>query len=335
MQTRWVGRRKVVGPLGWISLSFIVSFLLVVTSVSSAIMWYKISLKAPGTNKEETFVVRKGDTVQEIAQSLEEKGLIKNAFAFRVYLFSQKIDEDIEAGSFRLNSNQIAQEIATGLQQGQLDKWVTIIEGLRVEEIGEKLEEEFDIQKEKFVKLAKEGYMFPDTYLVPINASEEKAVSVLRRNFDIKVDDTIKNLAKKNGLTTYQLIILASIVERESSSSKESPVIAGILLKRFKEGIPLAADATIQYVLGYQKEEKSWWKKNLTMQDLEVVGSYNTRKVAGLPPTPICNPGLSAIKATASPAESPYYFYIHDTDGNVHFAETLEKHNSNIAKYLN
>jgi UPF0755 protein len=330
-----VGKRKVVGPLGWISILLIIIFLLVVASISSAIIWYKTSLKAPGTNKEETFVVKKGDTVEEIAQNLEEMGLIKNAVAFRIYLFSQKIDEDIEAGSFRLSSNQTAQELAESLQKGQLDKWVTVIEGLRVEEIGENLVKEFDIQKEKFIKLAKEGYMFPDTYLIPIEASEEKIVSVLRGNFDTKVDDMIKNRAKKNGLTTNQLIILASIVERESNNSEERPVIAGILLKRFTEGIPLAADATIQYSLGYQKKEKTWWKKDLTIQDLEVGGPYNTRKVVGLPPTPICNPGLTSIEAAASPTDSPYYFYIHDPDGDVHFAETLEEHNSNIAKYLN
>ena len=130
------------------------------------------------------------------------------------------------------------------------------------------------------------------------------------------------------------MIVLASIVERESKNTDERPIIAGILLKRLEEGIPLAVDATIQYALGYQSNEKTWWKKDLTVQDLEVEGPFNTRRVVGLPPAPIANPGISAIKAVASPKQSSYYYYIHDKDGEAHFAKTIEEHNANVGKYL-
>jgi len=208
------------------------------------------------------------------------------------------------------------------------------VEGLRDTEMAAILAKEFAISEENFISAAKEGYMFPDTYLVPVDTSAEKIVTILRKNFDKKVDTKVRDQAKKEGLTLNELITLASIVERESKTGSERPIIAGILLKRFKEGIPLGADATVQYALGYQSSEKTWWKKILTDEDLQTDSPYNTRKFAGLPPTPICNPGLAAIKAAADPKFTNYNFYLHDPQGKVHFAETLEEHNANIAKHL-
>ncbi len=334
MQSRWIKKNRVLGPFGWLSLSAISIFFLLILVIGTANYLYQTSLQAKGGGVEKVFVVKKGENVKEIAQRLEEEGLIKSALVFRIYLFTTSIDNQVEAGSFKLSSNQTAQEIAGGLQHGQLDKWVTLVEGLRVEEIAEKLLVEFDIDKDKFIDLAKEGYMFPDTYLIPINADEKIIVTIMRANFDEKVNLNIKNQAKKNSLTLSKLIVLASIVERESKDTDERPIIAGILLKRLDEGIPLAVDATIQYALGYQSDEKTWWKKNLTIQDLDIEGPFNTRKVAGIPPSPIANPGITAIKSVASPEQSPYYYYIHDKDGEIHFAKTNDEHNANIGKYL-
>jgi UPF0755 protein len=335
MQSKWVRKGKVLGPFGWFALTSIFLFLILVSGVSYASFWYQTSLKPVGGSVEKVFVVKKGETSKNITLGLESEGLIKSAFAVRVYLYLTEIESSIEAGSFKISSNQSSQEIIEELQKGQLDKWVTLVEGLRVEEIAEELSVEFEIDKEKFIDQAQEGYMFPDTYLIPVEAKEEKIVSILRSNFDKKVDREIKSKAKKQGLTTNELIILASIVERESNNTEERSIIAGVLLKRFREGTLIAADATIQYALGFQKEEKTWWKKVLTAQDLELEGPYNGRKVVGLPPTPISNPGLSSIKAVVDPTKTAYYYYIHDSDGNPHFAETFSGHQDNIAKYLN
>ncbi len=334
MESRWVKKGKVVGPFGWFATVTIFLFLFITGSIIAVNVWYQTSLKAPGGGQEKVFVVKKGDSVEELARRLKEEGLIKNALAFRIFLITSKLDAKIEAGSFKLNSNQNAEEVARELQHGRLDKWITLVEGLRVEEIASKIAREFGINEKKFIKLAKEGYMFPDTYLIPVDASEEKIVSVLRENFDKKVGSSIKTEAEKNGLTFEKLINLASIVERESVDDDQRPIIAGVLLKRLNEGWRLEADATIQYALGFQKDQKTWWKKSLTSEDLGIDSPYNTRKVLGLPPTPICNPGLSAIKAVASPRQSPYYYYLHDKDGKVHFAQSLEEHNSNKKKYL-
>ncbi len=130
------------------------------------------------------------------------------------------------------------------------------------------------------------------------------------------------------------MLTLASIVEREARSSEERPVIAGILIKRWQEEMHLAADATIQYALGYSSEEKTWWRKNLTEKDLEVESSFNTRIKVGLPPGPICSPGLASIKAVLKPTKSDYYFYLHDGDGKAHYGKTFQEHQENIAKYL-
>ena len=323
-----------LGPFGWIALMFIFLFLILVIFFGAVNFWYQKSLEAPTTGVEKLFVVKKGESSKEIALRLEQEGLVKSSLAFRFFVFQTGTEAKIEAGSFKLSSDQNAQEILEELQKGQLDKWVTLVEGLRVEEMAELLSTEFDINQKKFIGLAKEGYMFPETYLIPIETSEEKIASILRENFDKKVDNEIKRNAKKQGLTVDQLIILASIVERESKDTEERPIIAGVLLKRFREGMPIAADATIQYALGFQKEEKSWWKKALTVQDIELDSPYNGRKVVGLPPTPISNPGISSIKAVAGPTETKFYYYIHENNGKVHFAETFAEHEANIAEYL-
>lgn len=335
MQSQWVSKRKKIWPFGLINTLLIIIFLVLVTIVSSVTFWYKSSLESPGGNTEKIFIVKKGEGVKGISERLQEEGLIKNALVFRILLFSTKADDKIEAGSFRLNSNQTAEEIANELKKGKLDKWVILVEGLRVEEIAEKLGDEFDIDKKRFLNNAKEGFMFPDTYLIPVNADEKEIASILRNNFDKKVTKEIINQARKNDLSLSQLVTLASIVERETRNDDERPIIAGILLKRLHEGIRLEADATIQYALGYQVEEKVWWKKVLTIDDLEVDSLYNTRKVVGLPPGPISNPGIASIKAVINQQETAYYFYLHDKEGKPHYAKTLDEHNENISKYLN
>lgn len=140
--------------------------------------------------------------------------------------------------------------------------------------------------------------------------------------------------AKTIDLSLGQVIILASIVEREGRSAEDRPIIAGILLKRLKADWPLQTDATLQYALGYQAREKSWWKKSLTLEDKNVRSAYNTYLNPGLPPGPISNPGIESIKAVIYPKESEYWYYLHDPAGSVHYATTIEEHNANVAQYL-
>jgi len=240
----------------------------------------------------------------------------------------------MQAGEFRLNKTMDVNAIAEALTLGMQDAWVTIPEGLRVEEIATKLAKEFEIPEAEFLSLAREGYMFPDTYQIPRTASAAAIIAIFTDTFNEKVTPDVYVAAKKQGLTEKELIILASLVEREGKSKEDREMIAGILLNRIHEEWPLQVDATVQYMLGYQPQEKTWWKKNLTKLDLQIDSNFNTYKYPGLPPRPIANPGLEAILAVAYPVDSEYMFYIHDATGKAHYAKTVEEHNTNISQYL-
>jgi UPF0755 protein len=225
-------------------------------------------------------------------------------------------------------------EIARALTKGTLDVWITIIEGLRKEEIAQIFSRELAIPESEFIKFAKEGYLFPDTYLIPKEASTDAIISILTKNFNNKYSLELKNQSEQKGLTDNEAITVASIVEREAKFNEDRPLVAGVVLNRLRNGMKLDIDATVQYALGYQSNLKSWWKKDLTREDLEIDSPYNTYKNPGLPPTAICSPGLAAIRSVIDAPETDYLFYISDKKGKMHFAKTLEEHNENIRRYL-
>ena len=307
----------------------IITFVITITFIIIILRGFWLSLlSAPSSDKSsEIFVVEKGESFSKITEQLKKQGLIKSSWAFTLLAKQSGLGSKIQAGTFRLSSSYSAKEVLKILTSQPLDVWVTLIEGWRVEEMSEAL-------SSKFLKIAKEGYMFPDSYLFPVDITEEQIVKKLKETFNEKYTDDLKNKIRALGLTEEQGVILASIVEREARSDKARTEVASILLKRFKIGMGLNADATIQYALGYQKDEKSWWKRNLTFDDLKIDSPYNTYQHVGLPPTPICNPGLSSLTAVANADPStPYLYYYHDSKGNSYYAKTLEEHNTNAANY--
>lgn len=278
------------------------------------------------------FVIAKGSGVSDIAKKLKAENLIKSELAFKIYAKQNNLSGKIQAGSFKLSPSMSVAEIIKNLQAGSEDIWITLIEGWRVEEMAKELNSKLQIPNDEFIKAAKEGYMFPDTYLFPKEATVEYITSTLRKNFDGKFTNDLKKKIRANGLTEDQGVILASIVEREGRSDKVRTEIASILLNRFKIGMALNADATLQYALGYQDDEKSWWKRQLSREDKKINSPYNTYLHSGLPPAPICNPGLSSLQAVANAnSNTPYLYYYHDSKGNSHYAKTLEEHNANVA----
>jgi len=282
------------------------------------------------------FVIAPGQPLQKIIDNLQKEDLIRSKIVFYLIVKQLKIDKKIQAGDFRLSPSMNAYEIAQTLTHGTLDVWVTLIEGTRKEEMAEVLNKKVNISELEFIRLAKEGYLFPDTYLIPKNADAQMVVNILENNFNQKFTKQMEEKGKNKSLTKEQIVILASLLEREAKNFKDKKIIAGILLKRLKADWPLQIDATVQYALGYQSKEKSWWKKNLTSQDLEIDSPYNTYKNKGLPPTPISNPGLDSLTAVIeAEVETPYWYYLSDKKGVVHYAKTLEEHNLNIEKYLN
>lgn len=288
----------------------------------------------PQNPASQTFTVVSGEGVRSIATRLKNAGFVKDQVGFFILVKLLRLDSKLEAGNFRLSPAMDMPTIVKELTHGTLDTWVTTLEGWRSEEIALKLAQDIAIPEVEFLKYNREGYMFPDTYLLPKDASAAAVAKILLDNFDKRVTSDIRTAITKQGITFDQGIILASIVEREGRSDTDRPIIAGILLKRLKKGWPLQADATVQYALGYQSQEKTWWRKVITNEDKDIESLYNTYKQPGLPPKPISNPGLAAIKAVAFPKETTYWYYLHDNEGKVHFAETLEEHVANTTKYL-
>lgn len=311
-------------------------FLVLVIFVFWGVKFYWESLLSPLNPQGEVklFIIRRGEGVSSIADRLEQEGLVRSSLAFKLfYKFFSGIK--IESGDFKLSPGMSTQQVLEILSKGSLDKWVTLLEGWRVEEMASQLNKELGIKNDEFLKVAKEGYMFPDTYLFNREATAATVVSIMRANFDKKYSKELQDKIKAQGLTAEEGVILASIVEREARSDEVRRMVASILLKRLKIGMGLQADATVQYIVGFQGGEKSWWKRHLTRDDLKRESRYNTYLHAGLPPAPISNPSLSSLKAVAQADSTvPYLYYYHDSKGNSYYAKTLEEHNDNVAKNI-
>lgn len=315
-----------------LSIIFLVLFVLLATA------FYFDGLRpvAKGDKTSKIFVIKKGESLDSIIRRLYNEKLIRSRVVFYLLVKQLGIEKEIQAGDFRLSASMTAEEIARTLTHGTLDVWVTIIEGLRKEEIAQIISKNLDVPESEFIKLAQEGYLFPDTYLIPKNADIEMIINIFQNNFNRKFTNDLRMKGEKRlGLSESEIITLASLLEREAKSDQEKKIVAGILWKRLKNDWPLQVDATVQYALGYQNKEKTWWKKYLTNQDLKIDSPYNTYLNKGLPPNPISNPGLSSIMAVINAdIDTPYWYYISDKTGKLHFARTLEDHNQNIEKYL-
>lgn len=290
-------------------------------------------------NKKETgsviFVVRPGEGMSEIAKNLAGEGLIRNKVVFYLIVKQLGIEKNIQAGDFRLSKNMNAYEIARALTHGTLDEWVTVIEGLRKEEIAQIMSQKLGIPEVEFIKYAKEGYLFPDTYLFPRQSTAEGVIAIMMANFNSKYTEEMRKKAEALNLTENQVVTLASIVEREAKSYEDRQKVASILLKRYRSDWPLQSDITVEYVVGYDEAERTWWKEGLTVDELAIDSPYNTRKNKGLPPGPVDNPGLSSIQAVVNAdISTPYWFYISDTNGAMHYAKTQEEHDANVKRYL-
>ncbi|MFA6017512.1 MAG: endolytic transglycosylase MltG [Patescibacteria group bacterium] len=314
--------------------SHILLFLLILATTFSYIFYREGSLPVNKTNSAvKIFVVKQGEPLDVIVNNLESEGFIRNKIVFYIIVKKLGIERKIQAGEFQLSPSMSANDVANNLTHGTSDTSITLIEGMRKEEMAEIISKTLDIPSIEVTQKTDEGYIFPDTYMVPKNSTFNTVNSIIKSNN--KFIEVLKNTNKSSRLTKKEIIILASLVEREARQSSTREKIAGIILKRYLADWPLQIDATVQYILGYQPNEKSWWKKELTQDDLKIDSPFNTYKHPGLPPEPICNPSLSSIKAVinADP-NTPYWYYITDNNGVMHYSITLEEHEANIQKYL-
>lgn len=310
----------------------LVIFLIVIILVIATIIWWRQGLSPanPKESRAKIFVVQKGSGLKEIASELAIEGLIKDRIVFFLYTRIGKFEQKFQAGSFRLSPSMSAQEISESLTHGILDIWITIPEGQRAEEIADTLEEKIPSYDTSWrnILILNEGYLFPDTYLIPKDADINLIISIMKDNFYAK----IKSVGLSQDFNKLkEIITIASLIEREALKNEEKPIIASVIYNRLNDGMSLDIDATLQYIKGKDLNGK-WWGFP-TIEDKKINSPYNTYLIPGLPPFPISNPGIEAILAALNPKQSNYYYYIHDPEGNVHFGETLQQHNENINKY--
>lgn len=299
------------------------------------------------------FVVAAGESVAEIGHKLQTQGLINDADLFRMYVRLRGLDSTINAGTFILRPNMNIEQIALALQRSAANEvQATIPEGKRREEIGQLLEQQLGVSADEFIRLTSraraydypflkgipsdatlEGYLFPDTYRLPENPTAQDVVLRMLDNFGEKVAPLLEQAAAQ-GRNPHELLTLASIVEREAVIAPERPTIASVYFNRLQVGQRLQADPTTQFALGYQPDQQSWWKKGLTLEDLEFAdpGGYNTYANPGLPPGPIANPGLSSIQAVLQPAQTNFYYFVAacNGDGSHQFSVTFEEHQTKL-----
>lgn len=292
---------------------------------------------ASKVSKQVSVVVPKGASATVIGKMLQEKGLVHSDLVFRISVWKQRIGNSLQAGTFVLDAANTPDEIARALTRGTNDVWVTLVEGWRNEEVSEELRaalgETFDEKAFLNDTRKEQGFLFPDTYLFSKEATSGSVLRVLRSTFDKKVTQEIRDGITKQGLLLQEGVTMASLIEREARKAETMRMVAGILLKRLQAGWPLQVDATLQYIHGYDAKEKTWWT-NPTAAEKSLKSPYNTYSNPGLPPGPIANPGLNALKAVANPTPSEYWYYITDPQGVMHYAKTIEEHNANVQKYL-
>jgi len=336
---------------------FLSIFVFLAVSIPTIGYWYyNFALNRPSqTSKEITFEIKKGQLVSQIADNLYGSGVINSKFLFNFYAVSTKLDRNIQAGLYVIPAGTSIKQLVDQFQTGKMDQSITFLEGWRVEEFARKAAATFEnVDYYEFINYAAdmEGYLFPDTYVFNNNITAAEMVDHLRDVFDSKTKDLLsEEYLRNSGLTVKQALTFASIVERETSNSDDRSVVAGILIKRWKEGMKIEADATTQYVVASNYNDCNtqnltcakpsdfkvidWWPRDLSVTDLAIDSPYNTRKNVGLPPRPISSIGISALQSVINYVNSDYYFYINDTSGTTHFGVTLQDHEENIAKYLN
>lgn len=296
---------------------------------------------------DQQFQISLGEPVGLIASRLEQAGVIRNADIFRIYLIYAGLDTKLQAGDYKLNPAMPAIAVASRLMDATPEEVAfNILPGWRAEEIAATLPTSgLEISPEDFMKAVKnppvgiplkhplaeilemEGFLFPDAYQLKRSISLDQMLIAILENFDAHLTADIQQGFKNQGLSLYQGIILASIVQREAVVEEEQPIIASVFYNRLAKGMTLDSDPTVQFALGYNDKQKSWWTNPLTGDDLKVASAYNTYLNAGLPPGPISNPGISALQAVAHPAKTPYYYFRARCDGSRkhNFAVTYEE----------
>lgn len=297
------------------------------------LLFYQLFLKAPTSfPTNETVYIPSGVGLKEVTNILYENKIIQSPFMFKMYIYLLRRDRGVMAGDYLFTRAVYLPRVASRLTQGEFNLTpikVTIPEGYTLNQMAEKFDKLIPVfDKKMFLAKTKgeEGYLFPDTYFFFPNASTLQVISDLKNNFEKKIS-ALKDDIAKSGHSESDIIVMASILEKEAHTANDRKIISGILWKRIKMGMPLQVDAVFVYTTG-----KGTY--SLTSKDLKTDSLYNTYTRKGLPPGPIGNPGLDSILAAIYPTESPYLYYLSDREGNVYYSATFDKHKKNKILYI-
>ncbi len=301
-------------------------------------------------NIAQTFEIKPGEGVRDIAQNLEKARLIKNDLYFNYYIWKTGSREKLQAGKYELRGSMTIPEIAQTLSIGEVvpnEIRVTFPEGTSAKDMAEILKKKnlpgekfldvantgfgvktaYDFLKNKPEKAGLEGFLFPDTYIFQKDADAESIVSRMLQNFDEKLTKEMRSDIQENNRTIFEIVTMASILEKEVKTSEDMKIASGIFWKRIADGRPLQSCATIAYVLGKEKKQYSY-------EDTRTPSPYNTYINKGLPPGPIANPGMNSIRAAIYPTKTDYNYFLSDpATGKTIYSKTVEEHEANKEKY--
>lgn len=275
--------------------------------------------------------VQKGDSISSVTTDLQDKNVINSPIFFKILTVIISKNHGIFAGDYRFTAPQNAINIAYRMvkgHQGQPKVRIVIPEGTNVYDMAYiYLKNLSDFNAPRFVSLAQkyEGYLYPDTYYFLANAKPEEIIKTMRENFNTKIKTLDKEIKAFNK-PLNDIIIMASLIEKETNADESRKIVAGILWKRLKNNMPLQVDAPFYYITGKAG--------GFTLDDLKIKSPYNTYTNKGLPIAPISNPSLATIFDTIKPIETSYYFYLNGSDGAIHYATTFDGHLNNKYIYL-
>ncbi len=293
---------------------------------------------APGGTGMNTRVeVRPGMSVANIADATKEAGVVRSSFLLYTLLTVRHDPTAIYAGVYTFSEPQSVFGVAEKFGTGAIDDEsvrLTIPEGMRAADIATIVSEALpNISKDEYIKFATEheGYLYPETYFVPPSFTAADVVALQRTTYEERVAG-LRPRIDESDFVEYEVLTLASIIEREANDEQSMRMVSGIFQNRLAIGMALQADASIEYTLDVPLNELGAGELAQNLRELD--SPYNTYKNAGLPPTPISNPGLTAIKAVLEPIPSEYFYYLTDDEGNFYYAKTLNEHNDNISRYL-
>ena len=282
--------------------------------------------------------IMSGMNAGDIGTVLYNRGIIDSRFKFWLKAKLNGYESKFRTGSYAFTSGMDTDEVLDKLTKGTVEVYkFTIPEGFTVKDIAERLGKEGIADEKEFLRLAEdyapygymekndealyraEGFLFPDTYVIDTDAVAEDIAAMMARDLDTRLTADMRDAAAEKNLSIYELITLASLVEKEARYDEDRPIIAQVFLKRLDVNMPLQSDATLQYLMDAPKEDVS-------IEDTKIDSPYNTYQHSGLPPGPIANPGMAAIEAVLNPADTDYLYFVADRDGHNHYSYTYDEH---------